>query len=46
LEVHYKFFLEFVCGSPTSVEALGQDEEIEAGPIGIIQKEEVQTKEP
>ncbi len=46
LEIYYKFFPIFFCGSPTSIETLGQDEEIEVGPNGIAQEEEVQTKEP
>ncbi len=37
--------LDFFCGSPTSIETLGQDEENEARPSGIAQ-EEVQAKEP
>jgi hypothetical protein len=46
LEAYQKNFLDFVCGKPTSIEALGQDEEIEAGPNGTIQEEEVQIEEP
>ncbi len=46
MEAYQKNFLDFVCGNPTSIEALGQDEEIEAGPNGTIQEEEVQIEEP
>jgi hypothetical protein len=41
LEAYQKNFLDFVCGSPTSTKALGQDEETKAGPNGIVQEEEV-----
>jgi hypothetical protein len=34
LEVYQKNFPDFICGSLTSTEVLGQDEEIEAGPSG------------
>jgi len=45
LEVYQKKNLDFFCGSLTSIETLGQDEENEARPSGIVQ-EEVQTEEP
>jgi hypothetical protein len=34
LEVYQKNFLDFICGSPTSIEVLGEDEEIKAGHTG------------
>jgi hypothetical protein len=46
LEVYQRTFLDFVCESPTSIEALGQDEENEAEPNGMAQKEEVEVEEP
>ncbi len=46
LEIYHKKFLEFICGSPTSIQTLGQDEEVEVGPIGIIHEEKVQAQEP
>ncbi len=46
MEAYQKNFPDFIYGSPTSIEVLGQDEEIEARPSGTAQKEEVQTKEP
>ncbi len=46
LEIYHKRFLEFICGSPTSAETLGQDEEVEVWAIRIAQEEEVQTQEP
>jgi hypothetical protein len=46
LEVYQKNFPNFIYGSPTSTEVLGQDEEIEVGPNGIAKEEEIQTKEP
>ncbi len=45
LEAYQRFFLDFVCGSPTSIEASYQDEENEAWPSGTIQKKEVQVEE-
>jgi len=44
LEAHQKKFPNFIYGSPISTEVSGHDEEIEVGPNGIAQKEEVQTK--
>jgi hypothetical protein len=35
LEIYHKRFLEFICGSPTSAETLGQDEEVEVWAIRI-----------
>ncbi len=46
LEVYQKNFLDFICGSPTSIEVSSQDEESEARPGGIAQEEEVQFEEP
>ncbi len=46
LKVYQRTFLDFVCGSPTSIETQGQDEENEVGLSGMVQKEEVQAKEP
>ncbi len=46
LEAYQKIFLNFICGSSTSIEVSCQDEEIEARPNGIAQKDEVQAKEP
>ncbi len=46
LEAYQKNFQNFIYGSPISTEVSSQDEEIETGPNGIIQEEEVQTKEP
>ncbi len=41
-----KTFIDFICESPTSIEALGQDEENEVRPNGMVQKEEVEVEEP
>ncbi len=46
LEVYQRNFLDFVYGSPISMQALGHDEETKARPNRIVQKEEVQIKEP
>ncbi len=46
LEVYQKNFLDFVCGSPTSIEALDKDEEAKVGPNGTTQEEEVKIEEP
>jgi hypothetical protein len=35
LEAYQKKIPNFICGNPTSIEVLGQDEEIETGPSGI-----------
>jgi hypothetical protein len=45
LEVYQRNFADFVCGSPTSMKASGQDEETKARPYGIVQDEEVWIKE-
>jgi len=45
LEMYQKKFPIFICGSPTSIKVLSQDEEIEAGPSGIVQEKEIQTEE-
>ncbi len=41
-ETYQKNFLNFTYGSLTNTEALDQDEEIEVGPRGTTQEEEVQ----
>ncbi len=41
LEAYQKDFPNFICGSPTSIKALGQDEEIEVGPSGITREDKV-----
>jgi len=46
LEVYKNNFPNFNYFNPTSIEVLGQDEETEVGPSGIVQEEEVQTKDP
>jgi hypothetical protein len=46
LEVYQKKFWDFVYDSPTSTKASDKDEEVEAGPNGTTQEEEVQIKEP
>ncbi len=46
LENDQNNFPNFICGSPTIVDLLGQDEENETRPSGTTQKEEVQIKEP
>jgi hypothetical protein len=46
LEVYQRTFLDFVCESPTSIEALGQDEDNEVRPNGMVQKEDVEVEEP
>jgi hypothetical protein len=46
LKAYQKNFLDFICGSPTSREGSGQDEETKTGPNGTTQEEEMQTKEP
>ncbi len=45
LETYQKNFPNFICGSPTSIEVLSQDEEIKAGPGGTTQEQEVQIEE-
>ncbi len=46
LKVYQNNFPNFICGNPTNIKVLGQNEEIEAMPNVIAQEEEVQTKEP
>jgi len=46
LEVYQKNFPNFICGSPINIEVSGQNEKTETRPIGVVQKEEVKTKEP
>jgi hypothetical protein len=46
LEAYQKNFPNFIYFNPTSIEVSGQDEETEVGPSGIVQEEEVQTKDP
>ncbi len=41
MKVYQKNFLDFICGSLTSIKVLGQDEAIEVWPSGIAQEEEV-----
>jgi hypothetical protein len=36
LEAYQKNFPNFIYGNPTSIKVLGQDEEIEAWPNGIV----------
>ncbi len=36
LEAYQKNFPDFICGSPTSIEVLDQDEETKVRPSGII----------
>jgi hypothetical protein len=36
LEAYQKNFQNFICGNPTSIKLLGQDEETKAGPSGIV----------
>jgi ribosomal protein L21 len=45
LEVYQKNFLNFICGIPTSIEALDKDEEVEVRPNKTIQEEEMQIEE-
>jgi hypothetical protein len=45
LKTYQKNFPDFICGSPTSIEVLGQDEEPKVGPNWIAQEEEVQIEE-
>ncbi len=46
LEAYQKNFPDVICGSPTSIKVLGQDEEIEARPSGTIHEEKLQIEEP
>ncbi len=45
LETYQKNFRDFICGNLTSTKVLSQDEEIEVGPSGTAQEEEVQTED-
>jgi hypothetical protein len=38
LEIYQKKIPNFVCGSPTSIETLGQDEKNEVRPVGELKK--------
>jgi hypothetical protein len=44
LEAYQKNFLDFICGSPTSIKASGQDEAIEIGLSETTHEEKMQTK--
>jgi hypothetical protein len=46
LKVYQKNFLDFIYGSPTSIEVLGKDEKTKTRPNGTTQKEKVQTEKP
>jgi hypothetical protein len=46
LEAYQKKNPDFIYGNPTSIEVSGQDEDIEVGPSGRVQDEEVQIEEP
>jgi hypothetical protein len=46
LKAYQKNFPIFICGSPISIEVLGQNEETKAKPSGVVQEEEVKTKKP
>jgi len=46
LESYQKKIPDFIYGNLTSIEISGQDEEIEARPIGTTQEEEVDTENP
>jgi hypothetical protein len=41
LEAYQKKILDFICGSPTSTEVLGQDEETKTRPNGTTQEEKL-----
>jgi hypothetical protein len=41
LEIYQRNFLDFVCGSPTSTEASGWDEETKARPSGTTEEEKM-----
>ncbi len=45
LEAYEKKNSNIICGNPTSIEVLCQDEETKAGPNGTSQEKEVQTEE-
>ncbi len=46
MKAYQKNFPIFICGSPISIEVLGQNEETKAKPSRVIQEEEVKTEEP
>jgi hypothetical protein len=46
VEAYQKIFPDFISSNLTSIEVLGQDEEIETWPGGTTQEEEVGIKEP
>jgi hypothetical protein len=46
LEAYQKNFQDFIYGNSTSTKVSGQDEEIKAGPSGIVEEEEIHIKEP
>ncbi len=46
MKAYQKNFPNFICGSPISIEVSGQSEKTKAKPSGVVQKEEVKTKEP
>jgi RAB protein geranylgeranyltransferase component A len=45
LEAYQNIFPIFICGSRTTIEVLGQDEETKVGPNGTTQEEEIKTEE-
>jgi len=46
LEAYHKNFPNFICGNPISPKVSNQDEEIEEGPSGTTQEEEVHQEIP
>jgi len=46
VEAYQKIFPDFIFSNLTSIEVLGQDEEIETWPSGTTQEEEVGIKKP
>ncbi len=46
LDSYQKNFLDFIHGSPTSIEVSGTNEETKRKPSGTTQEEKMQTKEP
>ncbi len=45
-ETYQKQIIDFIYGSPTSTKVSNQDKEIEAGPNGTTQEEEMQIEKP
>ncbi len=45
MEAYQKNFLDFIYGSPTSIEVSSQDEETKTGLSGTAQEEETQIEE-